>query len=108
MKATLLGTEVNSIYFLAVAILIVGAQIAIWGVARRIGLVHPARKLGWTKSRVAACVSMAILSSGALFVGFLAFVASFAEQWQALWAIAAALVVAGLLGLATIPRFLFR
>jgi len=106
MKATLLGIEVNAIYFLTAAILIVGAQIALWGLARRAGLIVVVPKRAWTKGRVLACVSMAVLSFAALFVGFLAFLTSFVEQWQALWAIAAILAVAGLLGLAAAPRFL--
>ncbi|HUY26657.1 MAG TPA: hypothetical protein VMV27_04485 [Candidatus Binataceae bacterium] len=108
MKATFMGIEVGAAFFFTAAILIVAAEIATWGLARRAGLIEAATRVVWTKDRVLACVSMAVLSCAALFVGFFAFVASFVEQWQALWPIAVILAVAGLLGLATVPRFLFR
>jgi hypothetical protein len=108
MKATLMGTDVSATFFLTAAVLIAIAQIATWEFARRAGLIEVAPRVMWTKGRVLACVSMVLLSFVALAFGFLAFVTSFVERWQALWPIATILVLAGFIGFAIAPRFLFR
>lgn len=108
MKATLMGIEVNAMLFLAATIVIVAAQLSVWRFARQTGLIEATTKVTWTRGRILACISMAALSVLALICGFFAFLTSFVAQWQALWLIAATLAIAGLLGLAVVPRFLFK
>jgi hypothetical protein len=108
MKATLMGVEVNATLFLAATIVIVVAQLSVWRFARQTGLIEANTKVAWTRSRILACIVMVALSVLALICALFAFLTSFVAQWQALWLIAATLAIAGIMGLAMVPRLLFK
>ena len=109
MEATILGIRVGAEFFVVLTILIVAGQVSVFGFGRRVGLVRSARATApWTTNEIVTCGLMAALSSVALVAAFFAFVSSFVESWQALWACTAVLVIAGVAGLVATGRLYER